>query len=819
MPVERTVYEFVDIGGERVVKLFDAQAASMLRADAAAKKYFATMTRGSSAVAGSAAGMTALATAIRGLDTRLLSLDNRLLRIDRRLAVTNGRLIGMGRAVTPARAGLRGMATDTSRLRSEMLLLDAATAGLNGRFSLRGGILTGGAAGVAGAALFGASLIAGEQSYIRAQRAAGLFNDTQLEINDTVNQFRGIAIRTYQPLEQVTKRYQRLGLIQEQLGATTGQSLAILEAVANAERLQGGSTRSTQAGVDQLVQGLTSGIFGGDELRSVRENLPQLAEAIARGLSQLRGETITVGDLRNQNGISSRELAQALLIANEDLGRRAADLDPTLAEQFRQTLASLQLFNQELGRLVGASDGLVFVLGRFAESAIIATAGVQAVANNEVLPLEVSAAATTVLRIFQGGGRFGSGESPNSIFQEALQDLQSEQESSFEQRLIQLQEIIAGLDRPFANTQLAELPLERQLELAQRAVAQPDRDLFRALNFARFQSQALRNGSSLEDVRREAREIQIRARENDLVIQIRHNLEQQGVQERVINEVLEKRAEAVDELIAAQNELEQLRKQSFFDEQVDKRNDRLRDEIELRHETIGLSRSEAASREAVLNLEIAAREAGVELTLTQREETRELIRLQEQQAQLAEDSRDFARAGTDFFRDLESGVVTVEDAVSRLANRFADLLVEIFVFRQLENFLTGAFFGTGNLLGAGPSLAANGGVFSPRYMADGGFTQSPTYFPSLNVVTSEHNQEEAVVPLSREDFGRQPNGKLGLRQRDRNGGAGVIPAAIVTEQSLRRGVKAEDVMRTLEREIAKSGSRLNRAVSSVRGRN
>lgn len=62
----------------------------------------------------------------------------------------------------------------------------------------------------------------------------------------------------------------------------------------------GGTSEENQRALVQLSQGLSSGVLQGDELRSIREQSPYLAQVLAEGLAQVDDKFIgtTVGDLK-----------------------------------------------------------------------------------------------------------------------------------------------------------------------------------------------------------------------------------------------------------------------------------------------------------------------------------------------------------------------------------------------------------------------------------------------------------------------------------------------------------------------------------------
>ena len=143
----------------------------------------------------------------------------------------------------------------------------------------------------------------------------------------------------------------------------TGIGLKQLEVlfvgISNAARLSGAGTQEAQAALLQLKQGLASGVLQGDELRSVLEQLPAFAQAIAQQLGT------SVGNLRklgSEGKITSeivfnaaKQLASATVPGRtelENLGiafenvkaQAAAALGPPLTAILQTTAAGLVAF-------------------------------------------------------------------------------------------------------------------------------------------------------------------------------------------------------------------------------------------------------------------------------------------------------------------------------------------------------------------------------------------------------------------------------------------------------------------------------------------
>ncbi|WP_368641769.1 tape measure protein [Castellaniella ginsengisoli] len=102
----------------------------------------------------------------------------------------------------------------------------------------------------------------------------------------------------------------------KELGLGLDQSLQLTDTIGKLLTIGGGSAGSQQAALTQLGQALGSGVLRGDELNSILEQAPRLAQAVADSFG------VSVGQLRKlgQEGkLTSKELADGLLKLGKDI--------------------------------------------------------------------------------------------------------------------------------------------------------------------------------------------------------------------------------------------------------------------------------------------------------------------------------------------------------------------------------------------------------------------------------------------------------------------------------------------------------------------
>lgn len=150
--------------------------------------------------------------------------------------------------------------------------------------------------------------------------------------------------------------YAQVARSTKDLGVSQTALLGVIETISQAVTISGGSAASAQAALTQLSQGFASGALRGEELNSILEQTPRLAQALADGLG------VGVGKLR--------ELGQAGELTSEKvLGALEKSAASVAAEFSKMSVtveqASTNAANSVL-KLVGAFDkltGVTSVLG------------------------------------------------------------------------------------------------------------------------------------------------------------------------------------------------------------------------------------------------------------------------------------------------------------------------------------------------------------------------------------------------------------------------------------------------------------------------
>lgn len=155
-----------------------------------------------------------------------------------------------------------------------------------------------------------------------------------------------IAKATRQPLGATAELYQRIAMNQDALGLSGAGLARVVETISKTLVISGSSAAAAEGALVQLGQAFASGALRGEELNSVLESAPALAQEIAKGLN------VPMGKLR--------ELGQAgKLTADQVIGalqRQAGAVDDAFGKMDATVGHSLTLLNTSLSEMIGRAD-------------------------------------------------------------------------------------------------------------------------------------------------------------------------------------------------------------------------------------------------------------------------------------------------------------------------------------------------------------------------------------------------------------------------------------------------------------------------------
>lgn len=223
---------------------------------------------------------------------------------------------------TPFASGLRKMEQDAA---SSSAKIEGAFSGIaSGRFAGAAAALGPGGAIVTG---LGAIAFAGDEvanSLARINASTGNLEQTRAVYEQLLNVSRetGVAIG------ESAGMFTRYSIAARDIGATSDEVVRLIELVQKAGVVGGSSATEISSAAMQLGQALASGRFQGDELRSILENMPLLAEGLAKQLG------VGVGELREmgkEGKLTTDVVFPALLAAAEEVNSKFGEMPMTMS--------------------------------------------------------------------------------------------------------------------------------------------------------------------------------------------------------------------------------------------------------------------------------------------------------------------------------------------------------------------------------------------------------------------------------------------------------------------------------------------------------
>ncbi|MCA3340571.1 MAG: tape measure protein [Roseomonas sp.] len=262
-------------------------------------------------------------------------------------------------ASAKAQPAMRGLASASDAAARSFGALGNSLGSTGSAFVSVAGRAGGAAAAIAavavGAAAAGSAIArAGDQateSLARLQAATGSFGAAEKVHQNlyALSQQTGVAI------SESANAFARFAIAAREIGATNDQVLALVRTVQQAGIIAGASTAETSATVMQLGQALASGRLQGDELRSVLENMPTLAEALARELGASVGELRKMGEAGK---LTADVVMPALIRAGQSLNAEFEKMPPTMGRAFSILGEAMSRFAGDLDRALGLSQGI-----------------------------------------------------------------------------------------------------------------------------------------------------------------------------------------------------------------------------------------------------------------------------------------------------------------------------------------------------------------------------------------------------------------------------------------------------------------------------
>ncbi|SOS34698.1 tail tape measure protein [Pseudomonas syringae group genomosp. 3] len=192
------------------------------------------------------------------------------------------------------------------------------------------------------------------EAYTSLTSRLKLVTEGSAELATAQNAVFSIAQSAYQPLSATAELYQRIATNQKELKLTGEGVAGVVGTISKTLAISGASADSANAALIQLGQAFASGVLRGEELNSVMEQAPALAQAIAAGMGK------TVGELR--------ALGAAGLLTADSVVKALQAQEKAVADLFNKTAVTIG------NSLTATSNSLTQFIGRMDQASGVSAA-------------------------------------------------------------------------------------------------------------------------------------------------------------------------------------------------------------------------------------------------------------------------------------------------------------------------------------------------------------------------------------------------------------------------------------------------------------
>ena len=260
----------------------------------------------------------------------------------------------------------------------------AANTATRGLFLLQRALFVVGGAGLATALAQQVDALTQYENRIR------LTAQSSAEVEKVQDALFAAANRSRTAFGSLAEIYTRVALSVKDLGISSAETVRFTESLAKATIISGASAREANAALIQLGQGLASNRLSGDELRSVLEQLPFVAQVIADELGVTRGALRQLG---REGRLTADTILEAFRNAEDTIDQLFENTTPTISQAFQvlsnEALDLVDRLDDATGgsaALASSIIGLSKALDAIASGLVVAAfagigAGLQLIAN------------------------------------------------------------------------------------------------------------------------------------------------------------------------------------------------------------------------------------------------------------------------------------------------------------------------------------------------------------------------------------------------------------------------------------------------------
>lgn len=223
-------------------------------------------------------------------------------------------------------------------------------------------------------------------SFTNMRNQIKLVTNSAEEMNAVFESLNQLSTRTRTDLDANVTLFTRMARATTHLTLTYKQLLEATETAALAIKISGATSQEARNALIQFSQGLAAGALRGDELRSVVEQLPKLADVIAKAFTQA-GKAVSGGQLAafakaNPGVLKTQITVDQLRKSLGELQLEFKNFAPTIADGFTLLNNALVVYLGRVNEATGAGASFSRLLASLAQNiglvvnALVALAGI-----------------------------------------------------------------------------------------------------------------------------------------------------------------------------------------------------------------------------------------------------------------------------------------------------------------------------------------------------------------------------------------------------------------------------------------------------------
>jgi tape measure domain-containing protein len=215
--------------------------------------------------------------------------------------------------------------------------------------------LAGGIAALVGIGQLTRSFIQNADAMTNMNSQLKLVTKSTSELLQVQNQLFNISQSSRTSLQGTTELYAKIARNTKDLNVSNKELLKVTETISKAMTISGGSAESMNAAIVQLSQGFASGTLRGEELNSVMEQTPRLAEAIAEGMGKSLGELRALGA---EGKLTAQAVMEALKSQAETIDTEFKNVGTTVSQSMTQVSNSTLMLVGDMDKAFGVTNQL-----------------------------------------------------------------------------------------------------------------------------------------------------------------------------------------------------------------------------------------------------------------------------------------------------------------------------------------------------------------------------------------------------------------------------------------------------------------------------